>query len=1338
MKIKLGKKLVSLLLAVIMIFSMTTVGITSAYAAEVDTEKSEAVVISTVVATFAINKALTIGLNRLVKVVDGIGGMLSSLTGVEAFSKVTSFVGDLLVGKNKDGEILDLCKEIYAELQNIEVKMDTYASYAAASSAATEYSNRVDKMNAEWRDSVTKVLEDNRVNTVASHYFEFDDVGDVTGDEANTQIGYFVAAYCYAYDIADKYGNKYTYEDVEKLRNQLFEDFCAIHGGIDNTMTDFEKKKLVFGDKTVDYALSNTINTLAQRLSDDDSYSDRCAQTAYYCFLDMEKQFDYVRNGMNKQMMQIAIIEMLYQEYLNMRGEFLEKNYYDLSNSEHKAMWDSYKTDIDAFAELNKSVADYIDSRITKKLVLDNTEGSSTNGISYAIYEYPHDGDLGQTKMRNNYGHGSNIKEYMMVDKIAVPTSSDIKMYGILDGSKVSSMKTSILTYKYNRNAQPDDYPLTKDGEVLLNGDFYDSANIYECPYDASAVADLYSTPLYEMNGSNPYKYLQEYLDYVPSDKAVYQLYSYHYELEEADGWLTDDHEILTALNMKKTYVDFANNPDNKGCELDGKNLIESDYKGHKEEAYGSYFCYVLVPSYLRNSNKLYYESSDDSEIIVKDKKGNIIETDVVTGSTIRSDLEHAGEELTVYMKSKAPNKLLNSLKLQKYNEGYTDSVSPNMTSESVIMEQEEFDMLEKDENGYYKTTFYMPYVESKLVLDTVDGYSVDVKNETDVENLDITINKNQNLYAEGETVQFSLPGNYGKLTLEYGGNSEDVILDYNKISNTSNGSFTMPNSNVTLVIHKDSEMNTDIQGNYLISTPQELKWFAEVVNAGNPDLNAVLLNDIDMSGITGYTPIGQTPLYFSANPKEKSDWGYTGTFDGNGKVIKNLTVTGSSAEDTTYGVFGTVNGTVEKLGVENFNYTGAGQDSRVGAITGQVLKDGVVTDCYVTSCSINTQVGTLDGVAGGIAGANYAGTIENCYTYDVTITAGRAGGIVGDNHGDGNKDDGSDRPGTITNCYTTFENICKKGTSTDGSTANVTKDRFASGEIAYLLNKGVTDGTQTWYQNLSGDNADRYPVQDNTHSTVFKTEGVYTNGYLLGDIDGDGAVKKADFELLEKYLKREAVLTAEGVRAGDIDGNGNTGPADLLKIEAYVFRLPNADTGNTGKIGAGTFPADAVLMGDIDLNGTIETADLELLQKSVTDITILSKHQLQAGDIDLNNYINTKDVTQVNMYLVCKEEGLEYTGNTGMYSYKGFDSGIVGEPLVPQPTTPDDTTKPQPDNSGATSSTTDNATPDKNTGTTTGNGTVQTGDPMGASVILVTMIFGVLAMIYLKKRKNG
>lgn len=542
----------------------------------------------------------------------------------------------------------------------------------------------------------------------------------------------------------------------------------------------------------------------------------------------------------------------------------------------------------------------------------------------------------------------------------------------------------------------------------------------------------------------------------------------------------------------------------------------------------------------------------------------------------------------------------------------------------------------------------------------------------------------------------------------------------------SKNSDITDENHNGILRIDVTNQAkdNEDSNTKFVISTPEDLCNFADMVNSGKTDEDAVLINDIDMSGITDFTPIGQTPLYYANNP-EDGNWGYTGTFDGNGYVIKNLSITGSSTEDTSYGVFGTINGTVKNLGVENFTYEGAGKDSRVGAITGQILENGIVTNCYATSCSINTQIGTLNGVAGGIAGASYGGKIENSYTYDVSITAGRAGGIVGDNESD-NADDG--RLGKVNNCYTTSDNICNRGEAT-ASVTNVSIERFASGEIAYLLNNEVTDGTQAWYQNIIGDNADKYPVLKNTHSTVHKENNSYTNGILLGDVDGDGAVKKADYELLEKYLKREAVLTPNGVKAGDVNGDGNTGPADLVKVEAYVFKLPNIDTGNTGKYGVNNIPADAVLIGDVDLNGVIDEKDLELLQKAVVDVTILTKSQLQASDIDLNNSINAKDVTQLNIYLDSKSEGVEYTGNIAKYSYKGFDSGIVGEIT---PTTPDDTTKPQPDNSGATSSTDSN-----NSNSTTGNGTVQTGDPVNGIFVMMVLLAGLFVVFSLKNKRK-
>lgn len=265
--------------------------------------------------------------------------------------------------------------------------------------------------------------------------------------------------------------------------------------------------------------------------------------------------------------------------------------------------------------------------------------------------------------------------------------------------------------------------------------------------------------------------------------------------------------------------------------------------------------------------------------------------------------------------------------------------------------------------------------------------------------------------------------------------------------------------------------------GIYEIKTRTHLIEFAQIVNGTHPYIaqdkaaDAILGADLDMENAE-WTPMASTALYY--NTTTYPDAGYAGTFDGNGYTISNLEFVGSSTQSISLGLFGTLSGTVKNLGMENFTYTGAGQDSRVGAVAGQMLNDSLVENCYVAFVDINTTVNTTSGVAGGIAGCNYAGTVKNSFAYDITISAGRAGGIVGDNRCDISE---TARVGEIVNSYTdysTISNAERPGTVTDCAIADA--DTFASGEIAYLLG-------DAWYQTIY---ADAYPVLDNTHGTVY------------------------------------------------------------------------------------------------------------------------------------------------------------------------------------------------------------------------------------------------------------
>ena len=125
----------------------------------------------------------------------------------------------------------------------------------------------------------------------------------------------------------------------------------------------------------------------------------------------------------------------------------------------------------------------------------------------------------------------------------------------------------------------------------------------------------------------------------------------------------------------------------------------------------------------------------------------------------------------------------------------------------------------------------------------------------------------------------------------------------------------------------KPSATDADV---YEIEYPSELAWLAAAVNGTLPETRAaiapqdfagktfVLTEDIDLGGHE-WTPIGS-----SANP-------FQGVFDGNGKTVENLVVTGYNSN---VGLFGNTNsGEIKNLTVKNAKVSGR---LNVGVVAGQ------------------------------------------------------------------------------------------------------------------------------------------------------------------------------------------------------------------------------------------------------------------------------------------------------------------------------------------------------------------------------------------------------------------
>lgn len=199
----------------------------------------------------------------------------------------------------------------------------------------------------------------------------------------------------------------------------------------------------------------------------------------------------------------------------------------------------------------------------------------------------------------------------------------------------------------------------------------------------------------------------------------------------------------------------------------------------------------------------------------------------------------------------------------------------------------------------------------------------------------------------------------------------------------------------------------------YTVYTDDGLMAWAEAAQ-GNPSLNCTLTHDIDLSG-TEWEPVGDRNNV------------YTGTFDGNGHTISNLTITKENLSfGDDCGMFGRVgtNATIKDLTLESVRLNVGADGIPIGALAGS--NQGTISNCKVSG-NISVTNNEMQYV-GGIVGWMESGVIQYCHS-SASIQGGNSeyvGGVLGGE-------------------YITATVI--KGCSFSGS---VTGNRFVGGIVGY------------------------------------------------------------------------------------------------------------------------------------------------------------------------------------------------------------------------------------------------------------------------------------------------
>ena len=183
----------------------------------------------------------------------------------------------------------------------------------------------------------------------------------------------------------------------------------------------------------------------------------------------------------------------------------------------------------------------------------------------------------------------------------------------------------------------------------------------------------------------------------------------------------------------------------------------------------------------------------------------------------------------------------------------------------------------------------------------------------------------------------------------------------------------------------KPTRGDGSVDNPYEISTAAELAWFRDYVNKESQFASAMLTDDIDLSEFCHAADAATNTEELSWDPIGNGKM-YCGTFDGNGKTIRNLYINSTFMFEGFFGY--AKNGCIKNITFDNAKVKNTNKFG-TGILTGGF--EGTIENIKIlANCSVEGTENT-----GGIAGGG-AGYISNCENRAMVNGTNNVGGIVG------------------------------------------------------------------------------------------------------------------------------------------------------------------------------------------------------------------------------------------------------------------------------------------------------------------------------------------------------
>ena len=309
-----------------------------------------------------------------------------------------------------------------------------------------------------------------------------------------------------------------------------------------------------------------------------------------------------------------------------------------------------------------------------------------------------------------------------------------------------------------------------------------------------------------------------------------------------------------------------------------------------------------------------------------------------------------------------------------------------------------------------------------------------------------------------------------------------------------------------------------DATGRYLLNTEEDFVAFANLVNSGKTNINAIMYRDIDISAIKAM--IGNT-----------SECAYKGTFDGNGHT---LTVGYSTSEQVTAPIRYAAGATIKNLCVAGKLTSSA---KNVTGIVG-ICSSGTntISNCRV-SATIDSSING-DATNGGFVAYNGGSStlnITDCL-FDGRFTGSNChsnGGFVGFNDGNVN----------LKNClYYGRNNTKLTGCNTFARSRDASKVTLTNCYYSDTYDENMRD------HGIYIDNKFYYIIRNNTEWTIFvnAVQNAQGNKDVNAILDADITVPSSSYVGLDGWPYR-----------GIFDGNGHTLTVDYYNTYSYTALFP-------------------------------------------------------------------------------------------------------------------------------------------------------------------------------------